>query len=174
MAFAFLCLLVFSWTVDIKSASFSVSLQEVKKQVNIPDIWLAAENMFYTELNGPVRSVSEDSDRASLTCSWRGEGRLPHSTMEKECRCEWDEMRENEGKPVSAKTSLLSHLGGWNYLLLQLEGTLRLSGPTSSFYRWGHWEPETKVWLLSGWVGARIWASTPHFMPFPLHLETVV
>lgn len=37
--------------------------------------------------------------------------------------CEWEKMRENEGKPVSAKTSPPSHLSSLNYLLLNLKKT---------------------------------------------------
>lgn len=54
------------------------------------------------------------------------------------------------------------------------KGTLRASGPTHTFHRWGNWEPEAKAWLLRGWLVTTVWFSGPYFMPSLLHLQRAV
>lgn len=87
MAFAFLSLYSY-YGVDIQSASFSVSTQEVKNRSTFLIFDSPLKMSFKQEIDGLGYSVSEAGDRTSLECSSRGDSGFPSSTVDKIFTCE--------------------------------------------------------------------------------------
>lgn len=156
----------FSWGVDIKiSFHFSFYPGSKKKKVSISDLWLASENKLHTEMNGVAHSASEEVTGHH----WRAPGgeRVHFLTQQwrKKARVNGRKWRKTISAETSPEIVYSSNLKGpWDY---PVQPTHLGDEKTEN-------QKPRKICLLSAWARARIWASVPHFTPFPLHLETVV